>query len=302
MQLSIIVCTYNREDCILEALLSLKDQTMPAEDYEIVLVDNNSTDSTPEICRQFIETNPELNIQFVRERRQGLSFARNTGIEKARSTIVAFLDDDAIASKRYCTSLIQFFTATPQAMVVGGRIVPKFETEQPDWMPRELTPLYSTLDLGSEIKEFKGRTYPIGANMAFRKAVFQECGTFNTTLGRMGKNLLGGEEKDMFFRIREKRMKVFYVPEAWIYHVIPTARTTKEFIRRQAIGSGQSERLRCAHSWSKLAGAYALEIAKWGFSFLLAVKYLMLQKFRAALTLLQFRYWVSSGLFQKSSK
>lgn len=302
MVLSIIICTYNREDCILDALLSLKDQTMPESDYEIVLIDNNSNDTTPTLCRNFVITNPQLNIQYIHEAQQGLSFARNTGIERAKGSIIAFLDDDAIAAKDYCQNLVDFFNATPQAMVVGGRIFPKFETEQPSWMPRELTPLYSTLDLGNEVREFKQRTYPIGANMAFRNYVFQECGTFNTVLGRVGKNLLGGEEKDMFFRIRSKKMRVFYLPNAWIFHIIPTARTTKDFIKRQAIGSGQSERVRCAHSWSKLAKAFALEFAKWGASFFLSLKYILLGKFKAAITLLQFRFWTSKGLIGNSTK
>ncbi|MCL2328958.1 MAG: glycosyltransferase [Bacteroidetes bacterium] len=302
MQLSIIVCTYNREDYILETLLSLKDQTIATEDYEIVLVDNNSTDTTPVICRNFVMKNPELNIQYIHEVRQGLSYARNTGIEKAQGSIIVFLDDDAIAAKHYCQTVVDFFATTPQAMVIGGRIFPKFETAQPAWMPRELTPLYSTLDLGNEVCEFKRGKYPIGANMAFRNYVFQECGTFNTSLGRVGKNLLGGEEKDMFFRIKEKKMRVFYLPEAWVFHIIPTARTTKEFIKRQAIGSGQSERLRCAHSWFKLTSAFALEFVKWGGSFLLSLKYVVLGKFKAAVSLIQFRYWVSKGLLQKSNK
>lgn len=297
MQLSIIVCTYNREECILEALLSLKDQTIAAENYEIVLVDNNSTDTTPVICHSFVANNPQLNIQYIHEERQGLSYARNTGIEKARGSIIAFLDDDVIVAKHYCQTVVDFFAQTPQAMVIGGRIFPKFETAPPAWMPRELTPLYSTLDLGNEVREFKGRSYPIGANMAFRSYVFQECGTFNTSLGRVGKNLLGGEEKDMFFRIKEKKMRVFYLPEAWEFHIIPTARTTKEFIKRQAIGSGKSERLRCAHSWCKLTSACAFECVKWGGSLFLSLKYMVLGKFEAALTLLQFRYWVSKGLF-----
>lgn len=301
MLLSIIICTYNREDCILKALLSLKDQTMTAEDYEVVLVDNNSTDTTPVICRNFIIANPQMNIQYIHEPRQGLSYARNTGIERAQGAIIAFLDDDAIAAKHYCQTLVDFFAVTPQAMVVGGRIFPKFETSQPAWMPRELTPLYSTLDLGNEVCEFKRGKYPIGANMAFRNYVFQECGTFNTSLGRVGKNLLGGEEKDMFFRIKEKKMRVFYLPDAWIFHIIPTSRTTKKFIKRQAIGSGQSERVRCAHSVFKLISAFAFEIIKWGGSLLLALKYMMLRKFKAAITLVQFRWWTSKGLIGNST-
>ncbi len=253
------------------------------------------------VTRNSFNIVPQLNVRYIHETQQGLSYARNTGIAQAQGAIIAFLDDDAIAAKHYCQTMVDFFNTNPQAMVIGGRIFPKFETAQPAWMPRELTPLYSTLDLGNEAREFKRGKYPIGANMAFRNYVFQECGTFNVALGRVGKNLLGGEEKDMFFRIREKRMKVFYLPQAWVFHIIPTARTTKEFIKRQAIGSGQSERVRCAHSFFKLSSAFTLEIVKWGASLLLALKYFILGKFKAALTLVQFRYWVSKGLICNST-
>jgi glucosyl-dolichyl phosphate glucuronosyltransferase len=296
MKVSVVICTYNRELYILDSLSSVKDQTCSKDLYEVILVDNNSTDSTSLKCMEFMHQKGNLNFHYYKEEKQGLSHARNRGIEVAKGEIIVFLDDDAVACKEYIHEIISFFDLHLNVWAIGGRIFPKYEAKCPTWMPQELTPLFSIIDLGKNDKEFGSNKYPVGANMAFRRSVFESCGVFNTSLGRTGKNMLGGEEKDMFYRMKLKGGVVWYAANPWIYHIIPENRTTKYFIKKQAIGVGQSEYFRTKSSFIQFTKSIIVEKMKWIASCLFACKYILLFQFSKAKMLFQFRCWVSIGL------
>ena len=296
MKVSVIVCTYNREDYILDALMSLKDQSADYSNYEVLLIDNNSNDRTPLICMQFAQQKGSLNYHYYKEPKQGLSHARNRGIELATGEIIAFIDDDAVASKHYIQEIIAFFNENEQVGAIGGRIFPKYETQKPVWMPNQLTPLFSIIDLGEKNIPFKSGKYPVGANMAFRKSVFNTCGNFNIALGRTGKNMLGGEEKDIFYRIISHSILVWYAAKPWVYHLVPQSRTTKIFIKQQAIGVGQSERLRTTTSVKQRLLSITKELLKWLATFVLCLHNVLLLSPRKAAMLIAFRWWVSGGL------
>lgn len=296
MKISAIVCTYNREQYILDVLTSLSDQTLESSLYEILLVDNNSTDATPLLCMDFAQYKGDVQFHYYKETKQGLSYARNTGIENAQGEYVVFIDDDAVAAKEYLAEIVSFFDTHQLVGAIGGRIFPKYEAPLPHWMPYYLTPLFSILDLGERNKPFSAGKYPVGANMAFRKSVFADCGMFNTDLGRTGKNMMGGEEKDVFYRIQKLHIQVWYVAKAWVYHIIPQQRMTKEFIRAQACGVGVSERFRTKSSSWQFAGSIVKECAKWGVSLFISLFYLFLLQASKAGMMLRFRWWVTKGL------
>ena len=205
--ISIIVCTYNREKYIESLLGSLKKQEYPTKDYEIVFVNNNSDDETEKRCTEFREANPEVVFHYFNESKQGLSHARNRGILEAKGEILAFIDDDALAHANYLQNMSKAFKET-DVDAAGGRIYPKYESQRPVWMSKFLEPVMSVIDLGDKNKPFPKNKFPIGANMMFRKEVFEQAGNFNTDLGRTGKKMLGGEEKDLFFRMKAKNMSV----------------------------------------------------------------------------------------------
>ena len=297
-KISIIVCTYNRNDYILKALNSLAQQTLPADQYEIIIVNNNSTDNTDALCQSFLQEHRQQNFHYFIEKQQGLSYARNRGIAESSGDILVFMDDDAQADENYLKEICHFFETTPDAEACGGRIYPDFESKRPDWMSRFLLPLTSTLDMGNKIKLFTGIKYPVGANMAFKKEVFQQYGIFNPDLGRKGNNLDGSEEKDIFLKIKKAKKKIYYLPFATIKHQVPDKRLTFDFFKRQAIGIGKSEQMRTkAISQSAYIQFVFKEIIiKWGASILLFGAYLVSCSPKKAWKLLQFRRYVSKGL------
>ncbi len=296
-RISAIVCTYNREFFLKKALDSLAGQSLSADEFEIVLVNNNSTDSTEQICKQFQQEQPNIAFTYVIEKNQGLSFARNRGIVESKSDLVTFIDDDAWLEKDFLKKTVEFMESNPEVASVGGIILLDYEDKEPSWMNKYMASLFGYFKYSDKRVQFSSSDYPRGSNMTFRTSVFEEIGDFNTELGRVGKNLAGGEEKDIYQRIYKKGLKVWYLPESIVYHAVPLSRTTEEFIRRQSIGVGISERLRIKGNINEKLNRYTIEIIKWGATLLLSMYYLCRFQIPKAGMLIRFRYWVSKGLF-----
>src|SRR5579875_2283643 len=123
-QISVVICTYNRDKFIRQSLTCLANQTLGQSEYEVIVVDNNSTDNTAAICKTFIAENPQLNIRYVFEASKGLSFARNRGIAEAQSNIITYVDDDAEAVPHFAESICTFFKTHAGAVGVGGKVIP----------------------------------------------------------------------------------------------------------------------------------------------------------------------------------
>jgi len=242
--ISVVICTYNREKYIAEALESIKNQGLPVDQYEVIIVDNNSTDKSGEIIKSFIASNPALPFMYYLEINQGLSHARNAGIAHAKGKLISFIDDDAIAGKDFLKRLLSFFDKYSDAGAVGGKVIPRFVEGEPEWLSKYVRKVVSEIDFGHHIHVLNGRRYPFGANMSFRADVFQKYGIFNPNLGRKGKSLMGGEEKDMFDRMKNGGESIYYDPDIFVWHIIDPHRLTPDYLRRFCRGVGVSERVR----------------------------------------------------------
>lgn len=295
--ISIIICTYNRDKFLYDALQHVAVNNFPTENYEIVLINNNSTDNTESECQRFEKNFPQINFRYFVETKQGLSHARNRGIDESRGDILVFLDDDSFVKSDYLEKLQQNLSRHPEAMAFGGKISPLFESgETPKWLCKWTYSWVSAIDKGNEVIPFEGNSYPIGANMGFRKSCIAECGNFNPELGRTKKNMMGGEEKDIFNRLKEKQMPILYFPDIQVEHVIPPQRTTKDYIIRMGEGIGMSERLRCLNiGKSALYKRYFSELIKWGASVVLWFYYLVQLRPVVGNMLVVFRWNVTKG-------
>ncbi len=300
LEVSIIICTYNRDDFIAKCLDGVNNQTFDKTKYEVVLINNNSTDTTEQICLDFKKSNPDLNFNYFVEMKQGLSAARNRGIVESKAAILSFIDDDAIVCTDYVKEVSSFFNLHENVVALGGKILPLYETERPNWMSKFLEPLMSVINLGDSDKEFPTNKYPIGANMVLRRDIINKVGNFNENLGRTGKNMLGGEEKDLFNRIRSAGGKIWYSAGPWVYHQVPDKRLTIEFINKQALGVGYSEKVRALDiSKFELLQSVFSELFKWLASILLFVYYGIRFQAGKGMMIIKFRYWVSSGFLKK---
>ena len=268
-----------------------------AEAYEILLVDNNSPGNTHEHFENFLADNPTLNGQYFLEKNQGLSHARNRAIQESNAPLITFLDDDAFIDENYLAVLVSNFEEHSDIGAIGGPISLHYEDLIPTWENKYLNSLLGYFNRGNEAHYFTSKDYPRGSNMAFRTLVFEKTGLFDVHLGRIGANLFGGEEKDLFNRIYRHKIKVLYQPAALVHHCVPIERTKSDFIKKQALGTGQSERLR---SKSQGIGSYLRRLitegVKWAGSFVLWFIFALKGQPSKGNMILFFRYWVSYGL------
>ncbi len=239
-KLSVIICTYNRYRYLNAAFESLKNQDADKKDFEIILINNNSTDKTEEVTKEFIKNNPDLNFKYFFEPNQGLSYARNRGIKEASAPVISFMDDDAIAEKDYVKNIIKYFydPSYQKYDAAGGKVIPIYEKgKEPAWMSKYLQRLVSAVDEGNKVKEFTNK-YPVGCNMIFRKKVFETIGLFNTDL------TLRSDDKYIFNQIKKHGKKVLYLPDVVVHHNIEDFRIQKEFIKKLSRLNGHTERVR----------------------------------------------------------
>jgi glycosyltransferase involved in cell wall biosynthesis len=298
MKFSVIICTYNRAKYLLETLESVARQVYPAEDFEIIIVDNNSPDSTEEVCHSFINQNQTLTIRYFKELRQGISYGRNKGVNEAQGEFIAFIDDDETVNAHYIQNLADFFREYPEAELCGGPVVPVYETAPPDWLsPYTMRLITGAYDKGKEIKVVGPKDYPGTGHATFKKALFHQYGEFKTDLGRKGTSLMGGEDKDFFLRLIQNGVKCYYLPSATIYHHIPDTKLSDDFFKRLTYAIGKSERIRTL-SISKSAYYKRIfsEMIKWGASIVLFCYYAVTFQYSKGWKLLEFRYHVTRGL------
>ena len=293
--ISAIISTYNREKYLPKLFRSISKQDYL--NFEIIIIDNNSPGNTKELTEGFIKNNPKLKIKYFLETKQGLSFGRNRGIKEANGDFIIFLDDDAFISNNYFHRISFYFKQYSDVMAIGSKILLDYESIIPKWENPYLNSLLGYFNLGNDVKYFKGNNYPRGSNMSFRKEVFNLVGLFNTRLGRIGNELGGGEEKDIFQRIYNEKLNVLYVPDAVVYHSVPIKRTTVSFIRKQAIGTGEGEYLRVKNEGAiSLAKRILQEILKWCFSLVLLFWYFITLRSEKGWMIIRFRFWVTKGL------
>jgi len=293
------ISTYNREKYLPQVLDSLKRQTLSKKLFEIVLVDNNSPGNTKQIADEFKKNNPNIEFRYCLETNQGLSYGRNRGIKEAKGKFITFIDDDAFLADDYLEVIYNYFENNKDVVAIGSKILLHYEDIVPTWENKYLNSLLGYFNIGDEVKEFPKNDYPRGSNMSFKTTAFEKVGGFNVDLGRVGGNLAGSEEKDMFQRIyKYPELKVMYIPDAIVYHCVPLERTTTDFIKRQALGTGKSERTRIKNEGlASIAKRHFLELIKWGGSIALFFIYLFKGQPAKGKMIVKFRWWVSKGLF-----
>jgi glycosyltransferase involved in cell wall biosynthesis len=237
---SIVICTYKREKYLPICLDHLKKQEASYEKFEVVIVDNNSKDNTPEICKKFIEENEKMNISYFLETNPGLSNARNRGITEAKGELIAFIDDDGYAKSDYVSVLIDILKNDDyqEYIAFGGKVEPFYNPgKKPKWISKYIEGVVSRVDLGEKIKAFD-KKYPAGCNMIFRRSAFEKFGSFNNDLHTRG------DDKYMFDKLKKQKQKVLYIPSLYVDHFIDDYRLEKKFIAKLSKIIGQSENIR----------------------------------------------------------
>ena len=236
--LTAVICTRDRARWTSLAVKSLLDQDVEPDRFDILVVDNGSTDGTVALVRDLAASHPSLRL--VSEPVPGLSRARNRGVEHARGDVIAFLDDDAEACPSWARRHLDAFD-DDAVVATGGRIVLDWPVARPSWLPPHQESMYSGLDLGDDTTDFEPPRFPFGANMAVRRSVFDSIGGFSTQLGRTGRNLVSGEERELFDRVRQHGGRILYLPDASVSHHVLPDRLGRRWLLRRLYDEGRSK-------------------------------------------------------------
>lgn len=298
-KLSIIICSYNREQYIVNAIKSLYNQTINKSLFEVFVVDNNSTDNTKLVCANYLATLSNFNITYVEEKRQGATFARNTGAALAKGEYLVFMDDDAVANENFLQEILNFFQQYPHADGVGGRIIPLYIPEEPKWMSHYVSSLVGNFAYSETIKEFQNEKFPLESNMVTPKALFDSVGGFSELiLGVVGTVRVGGESKDYHIKLQQQGKKIYYSPNIIVQHVVEVKKLTRAYLYRVASGIGRGERARTkalgTSSYLKKNVEYLYKLLG---SIVLGIKYCLQGNSQKAMPVINFRIDAFKGLW-----
>jgi glucosyl-dolichyl phosphate glucuronosyltransferase len=232
LDVSVIVCTWNRASMLEEALGRLLQLQPPSHiHWELVVIDNNSDDHTRAVAQALIG---RLPLRYIFESQQGLSRARNRGVAEARGRLLLFMDDDVIVDPGWLAAMYESSCRHPRGGVFGGPVTPRFE-HAPD---ADIAAAYPAVvnglcgvDYGHTERTLDPSEYVVGANFAVRKEAIEEL-AFDVELGSHGADPAGGEEVKLQDAIRGRGWDVVWVPGMRVQHYVASARLTVSYLRQ----------------------------------------------------------------------
>lgn len=243
MFVSIVVCTHSLDNFqnLIDAVDSLLNQTY--EEIEVIIV----VDGNQELYEKIVKVyNACDNIKImVTEKSLGAFGAGNVGVKAAQGDVIAFLDDDAVAEKRWVQNLVDTYRKL-DAIAVGGKILPIWLSKNPDYFPDELGWLVGITGEGFADGKVAEVRNTWGSNMSFKREVFEKIGLLNEKLGLANRrtSFMQGAEAEFALRMKNKLGRgIIYHPEAVVYHKIPASRTKPGTLLRRAFYQGYSKAL-----------------------------------------------------------
>lgn len=285
MDVTVIICTWNRSKSLAKVLASLEASVVPPQiQWEVLVVDNNSKDHTHDVCETFIARNPG-RFRYLFAAQQGKSNALNAGIQNAAGEILAFTDDDVTVDEHWVAEIYDAFQKHDCA-AVAGRIIAQWNCKQPAWI--DLDGPFRHVAFGAIVRFEKGdapcllKETAAGANMALKRTVVDKYGLFRADLSgnhadrrRLGE-LLGGEDTEYCRRLLNAGERLMYAPQAKVSHPVEEHRLEKGYLQRFAFYYGRyatrmggiPEIVKCYFGIPRYLFPVALKnFAKWATSF-----------------------------------
>jgi glucosyl-dolichyl phosphate glucuronosyltransferase len=237
---SIVLPTYNRAAELPCAVESALKQTAPPDTYELIIVDNNSTDETAQVVDRLLRQYPG-RVGAVRELKQGVSHARNAGIAASRAGIVAFFDDDVRVTPDWIKTIQRAFGDNPDLECMGGKVLPHWLAPPPSWLTRAHWAPLALQDFGDEsmVVSLENPKGLISANLACRKRLFERVGGFSPHFQRVKDGIGSLEDDEWIRRLWKAGGRALYVPELITFTEVPASRLTRAYHRRWHRGHGR---------------------------------------------------------------
>jgi len=236
--ISVVICTLNRPFFLKKCIDSILSNRY--KNYEIIVV-GQGIDETPKkvIAENF---GGNARIQYMHTDIVGLSHARNVGCNSAKGEVIAFIDDDAVATTNWLQGYAEAFqNIDPIPAIVGGMIEPVWETAKPLWYPTDRQFLLGIYNIGDTIQPFPETDLPIGANFAILKSVVEEIGGFDTEVGfdsSRKNSMIAGEDSLIGLKVRAANYPLYYQPKAKVFHHVSTVKLSRKYFLKRHFWEG----------------------------------------------------------------
>ena len=251
VKISAVICTYNRAELLDKCIKSLTEQSLDKSKYEIIIVNNNSTDNTQEVINKWAVSNKQ--IVTVLEKQQGKSFALNAGIKKANGKYVAFTDDDIYVEPDWLERLLYAFThIKPEPVSVGGKIIPYFDSTPPQWFIDGGYEFREKGDVGKFLELPQARNGFSGGNVAYAKWALIKINGYSTSFGPKENKFIMGEDTEISNRIHQQNPNFWYDPDIVVNHFTPDSHFRYSFwIKRSYLTGIANAKLKPVNFLSK---------------------------------------------------
>jgi glucosyl-dolichyl phosphate glucuronosyltransferase len=246
--LSVVVSTLNRSQLLSQALHSILQQSVAADQFEVLIIDNGSTDATAAVVQEFRDLYAGHQIRYFYEPEPGLLSGRHLGAKESQGEILVFTDDDIIADRDWLASIIETFNDS-SIDLVGGRNLPNYETEPPDWLnwfwyeceQGRHSPYLSLQDYGDQAFEINpGLVW--GLNFSIRKQTLFRVGGFNPDfLPKHLQQFQGDGEVGLTVKAMQAGCRAMYQPQALIRHLVSPSRMTLSYFEQRSFAQGVSD-------------------------------------------------------------
>ncbi len=246
MNITVAICTWNRSALLtktLENMLNLKSDD--SFSWELLIVNNNSTDNTDQVIEQF---SGRLPIKRIFETTPGLSNARNAAVRNASGDYIIWTDDDVLVNKDWLAAYVNAFRRLPNVAVFGGPISPWFEGDPPLWLKKgwkRIADAYAVRDLGNDMIPLteEGNLLPYGANYALKMSE-QIKYAYDPKLGLNAGKIIIGEESQVISAILNDGSEGRWIPDAKVHHWLPENRQTLDYLKKYYFGVGNTSCLK----------------------------------------------------------
>lgn len=245
MHLSVIIPTFNRSLQLNKTLDSIAQQSLSEKEYEIIIIDNGSTDDTAQVIQKFIDAHPTHQIRSFYDRTPGLLTGRHLGAQKANGDVLVYADDDIKASDNWLRTIRDIFLDS-SVQLAGGKCLPAYEIDPPKWV----TDFFSTSEMGTMLPDLSlcdfGNTvmeispnYIWGLNFSIRKSALYELGGFHPdNISPAYQMFQGDGETGLALKAIERKYRSVYHPENLVYHDVPKQRMTIEYFDKRYFYQG----------------------------------------------------------------
>ncbi len=227
-QLTIAVCTYRRFDLLAKCLNSLNNQTLPAKEFKVLIIDNSLQEEQSNIFKNSLNLN--FNFEYIITKKNGIAYARNVAINNCTSKYLAYIDDDVLATPHWAKSMLDAFARHKTAGVIGGKVSPIWEIDKPSWITHDMEINYAALDWGEEQKiSHYSKKWLVSASIGYRMDAIKRTSGFDENLGRIGSLAFAHEEFALNLNIEQLGYDIVFSPEIEVSHLVHKERLTKKW-------------------------------------------------------------------------